>query len=111
MKQSLLFFAALFLFACGQTNTESEETNAAESTTTEEFQYQTEQFKDIRIVRYQIPGWDDLSLQKKKLAYYLTMSGLAGRDIMYDLNYRHNLAIRRTLEKIITDYPGEKSGC
>lgn len=110
MKQSLLFFAALFLFACGQTNTESEETTTADSTNTEEFQYQTEQFKDIRIVRYQIPGWDDLSLQKKKLAYYLTMSGLAGRDIMYDLNYRHNLAIRKALEKIVADYNGERSG-
>jgi len=77
---------------------------------TEAFQWATEQFADIRILRYQIPGWDRLSLQQKQLVYYLTQAGLAGRDIMYDQNYRHNLAIRHALEAVVEHYPGARSG-
>lgn len=110
MKHLFYMPLALLLFACGDAETSNDELPSADSTAVEEFQYQTEQFADVRIVRYQIPGWDELSLQKKKLAYYLTMSGLAGRDIMYDLNYRHNLEIRKTLERIVDEYEGERSG-
>lgn len=72
------------------------------------FVWQTEQFADLRMVRYQIPGWDKLSIDQRKLVYYLTQAGLAGRDIMYDQNYRHNLDIRKALEKIYTGYEGDK---
>jgi len=75
-----------------------------------EFQVMTEQFADIKILRYQIPAWDKLSLQQKQLVYYLTQAGLAGRDIIYDQNYRHNLPIRRALEKVYNDYQGQRSG-
>lgn len=68
----------------------------------------TEQFDDIKIIRYQIPAWDELSMNNKKLAYYLTQAGLAGRDMMYDQNYRHNLVIRRTLEDAYRAYEGDK---
>jgi dipeptidyl-peptidase-3 len=74
------------------------------------FQWETEQFADIRILRYQIPGWDQLSLQQKQLCYYLNMAGLAGRDIMWDQNYRHNLKIRRALETIIKDTRADALG-
>ena len=70
------------------------------------FVWQTEQFADVQILRYQVPGWDQLSLRQKQLAYYLTQAGLAGRDIMWDQNYRHNLAIRKLLETIYTSYTG-----
>ena len=60
-------------------------------------------------MRYQIPGFDELSLNQKKLVYYLTEAGLAGRDIMYDQNYRHNLSIRRALENIYTNFNGDKN--
>ncbi len=73
------------------------------------FVWQTEQFSDIRIIRYQVPGWERLSLKQKQLAYYLTQAGLAGRDIMWDQNYRHNLAIREILVSIYTQYNGNKS--
>lgn len=76
----------------------------------DDFQYMTEQFADVKIIRYRIPAWDKLSLKEKKLVYYLTQAGLAGRDIMYDQNYRHNLVIRNTLEDIYRDYNGDKSG-
>jgi dipeptidyl-peptidase III len=70
----------------------------------ESFAYQTEQFADIRILRYQVPGFDELSLQEKQLVYYLYQAALAGRDIIWDQNYRHNLAVRRTLEAIVRSH-------
>ncbi|MCB0400056.1 MAG: dihydrofolate reductase, partial [Winogradskyella sp.] len=64
---------------------------------------------DIKILRYQIPGWDNLTLKEQKLVYYLTQAGLAGRDIMWDQNYRHNLKIRKALENVYTNYSGDKT--
>lgn len=72
--------------------------------------YEADEFADIRVLRYQIPGWEQLSLQQKQLCYYLNMAGLAGRDIMWDQNYRHNLRIRRALEAVLGNYNGERSG-
>ena len=81
-------------------------TNKRESES--EFNFFAEQFEDIKVLRYQIPGFDQLSLQQKKLVYFLTEAGLAGRDIMYDQNYRHNLSIRRALEKVYINYKGNR---
>ena len=81
-------------------------TNKTESGS--EFNFFAEQFEDIKVLRYQIPGFDQLSLQQKKLVYFLTEAGLAGRDMMYDQNYRHNLTIRRTLEKVFINYKGNR---
>ena len=64
---------------------------------------------DLKIIRYKIPSWDNLSLQQKKYAYYLTQAGYAGREIIYDQNYRHNLAIKRSLEKVYTSFEGDKT--
>jgi len=66
------------------------------------FLWSPERFADIKIIRYQIPGFDELSSQQKELVYYLVQAGLAGRDIMWDQNYRHNLSIRRALESIVS---------
>ena len=76
---------------------------------TEEFDYVVGQFADLKILRYQIPGWENLSLKEQKLVYYLTQAGLSGRDIMWDQNYRHNLVIRHALEKVYTTYTGDKT--
>ena len=73
------------------------------------FNFFAEKFADIQVLRYKIPGFDELSLNQKKLVYYLTEAGLAGRDIMYDQNYRHNLSIRRALENIYTNFNGDKN--
>jgi dipeptidyl-peptidase-3 len=75
----------------------------------EKFDFNVEQFADIKVLRYQIPGWENLSLKEQKLVYYLTQAGLAGRDIMWDQNYRHNLKIRKALENIYTNYSGDKT--
>ena len=74
-----------------------------------EFSFSAEQFADLRIQRYKIPGWENLTLKEQKLVYYLTEAGLAGRDIMWDQNYRHNLKIRRALENVYTTYSGDKT--
>ena len=72
------------------------------------FVWKTEQFADLKIVRYQIPGWDKLSDKQQALVYCLNMAGLSGRDIMYDQNNRHNLRIRRLLEDIYDGYDGDR---
>ena len=72
------------------------------------FVWKTEQFADLKIVRYQIPGWDKLSDKQQALVYCLNMAGLSGRDIMYDQNNRYNLRIRRLLEDIYIDYDGKR---
>lgn len=75
-----------------------------------EFKFFTEQFADFRILRYQVPGFQQLSLRQKKLCYYLSEAALAGRDIFYDQNYKHNLAVRKTLEAIIASKQTDRSG-
>ena len=67
-----------------------------------EFNYLAEQFADIKLIRYQIPGWENLSAKQKELVYYLYEAGLSGRDMIWDQNYRHNLEIRMALETILT---------
>jgi dipeptidyl-peptidase-3 len=62
--------------------------------------YVVDQFADLQILRYEVPGFNELSLKQKELVYYLNEAALQGRDILYDQNYRHNLCIRRTLESI-----------
>ncbi|MDN3493490.1 dipeptidyl-peptidase 3 family protein [Winogradskyella bathintestinalis] len=98
---------ALLIVAC-KNEVKEEPTETAQAVETE-FSYNVEEFADIKILRYQIPGWENLSLNEQKLVYYLTEAGLAGRDIMWDQNYRHNLKIRRALENIYTTYNGDKS--
>jgi len=75
----------------------------------EEFEYLVDRFADLKVMRYQVPGFDSLSLQQKKLVYYLSEAALCGRDIIFDQNYKHNLSIRRTLEAIWTSYDGDRS--
>lgn len=72
------------------------------------FQWELERFGDLRILRYQVPGFDSLSLNQKKLIYFLSEAALCGRDIIYDQNFKHNLVIRRTLEAVYEHYTGDK---
>ncbi|MDG1962326.1 MAG: dihydrofolate reductase [Flavobacteriaceae bacterium] len=67
------------------------------------------QFADIKVLRYQIPGFEDLTLKEQKLVYYLTQAGLEGRDIMWAQNYRHNLVIRKALESVYQQYQGDRN--
>jgi dipeptidyl-peptidase-3 len=75
----------------------------------DDFKFLTEQFADARILRYQVPGFETLSLKQKKLIYFLSQAALCGRDITYDQNYKHNLLIRKTLEAIYGHYDGDRT--
>ena len=90
------------------TQKSAEDPSATALANSEGFQWQTEQVADLGILRYKVHGFDKLSLEQKLLVYCLTESGLAGRDIMYDQNYRHNLAIRDALEKVMRDFKGNR---
>lgn len=89
-------------------NAQENKTAKAKSTKQPAFNYVVEQFADIKVLRYQIPGWEKLTLKEQKLVYYLTQAGTCGRDIMWDQNYKHNLRIRKALENIYTTYKGNK---
>ena len=75
----------------------------------EEFNYSVEHFADLQILRYQVPGFEDLTPQQKEMIYYLSQAAIEGRDILYDQNCKHNLCIRRTLEAIYENYQGDKN--
>ena len=66
----------------------------------EEFSYIVDQFADLQILRYQVPGFSNLSLRQKQLLYHLSEAALMGRDILFEQNGRYNLVIRRTLEAV-----------
>jgi dipeptidyl-peptidase-3 len=74
----------------------------------EDFKFLVEQFADIKIMRYQVPGFEELSLRQKELIYYLSQAAASGRDIIFTQNGKYNLAIRRMLENIYLTYNGKK---
>lgn len=73
------------------------------------FDYHVDRFADIEVLRYEVPEFDRLSLDQKKMVYYLSQAAQAGRDIIWDQNGRHNLQIRKLLENIYTNYKGDKN--
>ena len=74
----------------------------------ESFRWETERFADLRILRYRVPGFEELSLNRKKLVYCLYEAALCGREIIYDQKYRYNLPIKRLLEQIVRAWPGNR---
>ena len=99
--------STLFLLA-GCTNGKEAGTDNS-SVQDNSFEYTVDKFADIEILRYRVPGFEDLSLQQKKLVYYLSEAALEGRDILYDQHNKYNLLIRRTLEGIYENYYGDKN--
>lgn len=75
----------------------------------EVFQYAGERFADIQMLRYQVPGFDELTLRQKTLIYHLSQASLLGRDILWDQNGRFNLRLRRILEAAYTHFSGDRS--
>ena len=74
----------------------------------EPFKYLADEFADIKVIRYRIPGWDSLSFQQKEYIYHLSEAAKSGRDIFWDQNFKHGLRIRKVLENIFENYKGEK---
>jgi dipeptidyl-peptidase-3 len=73
-----------------------------------EFQVLADQFADLQVLRYRIPGFENLTLQQKELLYYLSQAARSGHDMIWDQNYRHNLLIRKTIENIVEHYEGDR---
>ncbi len=73
------------------------------------FSYEVDKFADLQILRYQVPGFESLTLNQKQLLYHLSQAAIMGRDILFDQNCRYNLAVRRTLEAITENYKGDRS--
>ena len=96
-KITFILMGILMMGAC-QTGRSGEE---------KAFCYSVEKFADLEILRYRVPGFEELALPQKKLVYYLSQAAIEGRDILFDQHGRHNLAIRRTLEAIYQNYAGD----
>ena len=104
MKQKLIMIAtAALCFSC---TPGEKKTNTTEPV---DFNYSVEKFADLEVLRYHVPGFEELDLMQKELIYYLTQAALEGRDILFDQNCRYNLVIRRTLEAIYENYTGDKN--
>ena len=102
-----LALAVASLTACNKNHQMKNESSTIDSL--KNIQFESEQFADIQVLHYEIPGWEKLTLKEKKLVYYLAQAGYAGRDIFWDQNYRHNLKIRGALENIYQNYQGDKN--
>ncbi|MBL7896562.1 MAG: dihydrofolate reductase [Bacteroidia bacterium] len=105
-KLIIPFCLALALSSCQSDNNElsvlEKKANVSDTIKTEEeFKYIAEQFADLRVLRYKVEDFDQLSLQQKELLYYLYEAALCGRDITWDQNYKYNLTIRKILEAIV----------
>ncbi|MCR4847705.1 MAG: dipeptidyl peptidase 3 [Bacteroidales bacterium] len=74
----------------------------------EEFKFLVDQFADLRIMRYQLNDWDQLTLQQKAYLYYLSEAARCGRDILFDQNFKYNLCIRKTIEAVLNSYQGDR---
>lgn len=99
IKTAILLMATTFASSCS-----TQEGKEGAVTEKETFDYHVDKFADLEILRYQVPGFESLTLKQKELIYYLSQAALEGRDILYDQNNKYNLAIRRTLETIYLYY-------
>lgn len=104
MKQKLLTMMLTATTALGFGPSE-----AQAQTTPDAFKYTDEQFADIQMLRYKVEGFEKLTLKEKTFIYYLQEAALQGRDILFDQNGRYNLRIRRMLESVYTDWPGDRN--
>ena len=95
----MISFGALAIIAGCQQRTQEE---------IQEFHYLLDEFADLKVMRYKVPGWEDLTLQQKEYAYYLAEAAKYGRDILWDQNGEHNIAIRHIVENILENYDGDR---
>ena len=84
-------------------------TSCGSKTGDPDFKYSIDEFADIEVLRYQVPGWEDLTLQQKEYIYHLCEAAKSGRDITWDQNFAYNLEIRHLLENILENYAGDRN--
>ena len=98
-----IFGVAALLSACGQGGQKDERTAQ-----NEDFHYLLDEFADLKVMRYQVPGWEDLTLRQKEYAYHLSEAAKYGRDITWDQYCKWNLPVRHAVEDILNDYKGDR---
>ena len=106
LSHCAILSAGLFFASC--TETQTEQNNDTNSPETSEQNGIVDRFADIEVLRYEINDFDKLSLDQKKLVYYMPQAGLAGRDIIYDQNNPFNIEIRSAIEEIVGSFEGDK---
>lgn len=84
-------------------------TLSASAVENKDFNYHVDNFADIEVLRYEVPGFDELTLQQKTMLYYLSQAAQAGRDIIWDQHGKYNLDIRKLLENVYTSYNGDRN--
>ena len=94
LKMTTCVSAAVLVAGCGEKK--------------DDFKYTVDQFADVKVIRYQVPGWDELSLQQKEYAYHLAEAAKWGRDILWDQNCRYNLQLRHAVEDVLNNYAGDR---
>lgn len=97
------------LIACSNNNKTDKQESSDDGIDYATFEYKVDRFADIEILRYPVPGFNNLSLQQKELIYYLSQAALEGRDILWDQHNRYNMTIRRVCEGVYENYMGDKS--
>ena len=100
---SLLYKTAATLLIAASIST------TMKATDNNDFNYVVDRFADIEILRYQVPDFENLTLNQKLYVYYLTEAALYGRDIMWDQNGKYNLELRKLLETVYSSYTGDKN--
>jgi dipeptidyl-peptidase-3 len=100
-KYSIIF---LFLIMAGFMGCNQQNNSTGNKEDDQNFQYSADRFADIEVLRYRIPGFEELTAKQKELVYYLYEAALSGRDILYDQNNRYNLRIRKTLEAVVNNF-------
>ena len=98
-----IFGVAALLSACGQGGQKDERTAQKE-----DFHYLLDEFADLKVMRYQVPGWEDLTLRQKEYAYHLSEAAKYGRDITWDQYCKWNLPVRHAVEDILNEYKGDR---
>ncbi|MBE6233883.1 MAG: dihydrofolate reductase [Bacteroidales bacterium] len=83
--------------------------SCADKNASGDFKYLVDEFADLKIMRYQVPGWDELSLQQKEYVYHLAEAAKYGRDIIWMQNNKYNLEIRKVIENILENYKGDRT--
>lgn len=109
MYKRVSFILLATIAGMSQSCTQTASETAAVEVPKDTFNYRADQFADLQVLRYQVPGFETLNAKQKELVYYLSQAALSGRDMFWDQNCKHNLTVRKTLEAILNTYKGDKN--
>ena len=108
MKNAILIATTMVITTLSLASCDSKTVEAEQPIDPANAPWIVDRFDDIKVLRYEVPGFEQLPLNQKLLVYYLAQASKCGRDILFDQNFKYNLAIRRTLEQIYTNYDGDR---